>query len=520
MSYHPINYMVEKIKLAIWSWPIFFTGIITCAILLIPVRKVLKVTSTDKYCQSCHIHPHAEDSWKKSTHYYNKSGVIVHCVECHLPPKEDNNHLIEKAKTGLKDLYGFYFKDSASFKWENKRLLEHAVKIVYNKSCIKCHQNLFTKELSTDGGTAHLYYEENAEKLDLQCINCHLDAGHYNPNYIHGKMTGIPVVSSETKDLFIEPTKVTSFENYTEHIPFTSILFKMIAVKGGTFKMGSPDKEPFREKNEGPVRNITVSPFFIGETEVSWDEYWTFFIATMSEGRTDPYEAMEHNANKPDAISGPTPPFGMPDQGWGSGKRPAITMTHYAARIYCQWLSKVTGKKYRLPTEAEWEFACRAGTETPYFFEGDPKRFTQQGLRAKVLGVDTTLINSYVVYSLNSLDKTQEPKFVNANPFGLKNMPGNVMEFCSDWYAEDAYSKTDLDVIDPKGPEEGTEYVVRGGNYSSDAKDLRSAARGRTETTDWMKTDPQQPKSIWWYTDIKGIGFRIVCEPDSTINIK
>ena len=108
-------------------------------------------------------------------------------------PKEENRYLFEKARTGLKDLYGFYFKDSASFNWENKSTLEHAVKIVYNTSCVKCHQTLFSKGLSEDGGTAHLYYENNAEKLNIQCINCHLDVGHYNPNYIHGQMKGIPV---------------------------------------------------------------------------------------------------------------------------------------------------------------------------------------------------------------------------------------------------------------------------------------------------------------------------------------
>ena len=220
-------------------------------------------------------------------------------------------------------------------------------------------------------------------------------------------------------------------------------------------------------------------------------------------------------ANAPDAVTGPTPPFGMPDQGWGSGKRPAITMTHYAASTYCQWLSKVTGKHYRLPTEAEWEYACRAGTESPYFFPAAPKKLTQNGLRSKLFGADTTQINRYVVYLLNSQGKTQEPSFVQANPLGLKNTLGNVMEFCSDWYAEDAYSKSGNSVTDPKGPSEGTEHVVRGGKFDSDAKDLRSAARDFTKTADWLKTDPQQPKSIWWYSDIKGIGFRVVCEPDS-----
>ncbi len=509
--------MINKLKQLRWSWFVFFIGIIALSGFLFAGNKIMNYTSSDEYCQSCHIHPHAAITWKKSAHYFNKSGVKVHCVECHLPPKEDNRYFIEKAKTGLKDIYGFYFKDSASFNWESKRLLEHAVKIVYNESCTKCHQNLFTQGLSKDGGIAHLYYEENAEKLNIQCINCHLDAGHFNPDYIHGKMTGIPVVNTGSKEIFSVPAVITSFKNYTEQIPRTSISFNMVALKGGTFEMGSPVKEPFRNIDEGPVRKVTLSPYFIGEAEVSWDEYWTFFAATISEGRMNPEEVMNHNANKPDAISGPTPPFGIPDQGWGSGNRPAITMTHYAATVYCQWLSKITGKNYRLPTEAEWEFACRAGTETPYFFPGDPRRLSDSGLRNKIFGADTSLINRYVVYALNSSGKTQEPSFVKANPFGLKNMQGNVMEFCSDWYAGDAYSETDLDVVNPGGPDKGSEHVVRGGNYASDAKDLRSASRDFTRTADWLKTDPQQPKSIWWYADIKGIGFRVVCEPDSTL---
>ena len=511
--------MVTKFRFPRWSWFVFFTGLIICFIVLYISNKSISITSTDEYCQSCHIHPDADASWKKSTHFYNPSGVRVHCVECHLPPKDQNRYLLVKAKTGLKDLYGFYFKDSASFKWENRRLLEYAVKIVYNESCLKCHQNLFSKGLTAEGGTAHLYYEKNAEKLDLQCINCHLNVGHFNPNYIHGKMTGVPVTSTASLNLYTAPAKVTTFENYTEFIPNSAVAFKMVAVKGGTFKMGSPEKEPFRKNDEGPVRNVSVSPFFMGEVEVTWDEFWTFFASTMSEGRVDPNEVMERNANAPDAVTGPTPPFGIPDQGWGSGKRPAITMTHYSAQIYCQWLSQVTGKHYRLPTEAEWEYASRAGSESPYFFPGDPKRLSELSFRSKIFGADTSNISRYVVYSLNSSGKTQESGFVKANPFGLKNMQGNVLEYCSDFYAENAYSKTSATVTDPKGPESGEEYVVRGGNYSFDAKDLRAAARGFTRSSDWLKTDPQQPKSIWWYSDIKGVGFRVVCEPDSTVLI-
>ena len=509
--------MIRKLKFKQWSWLTFFIGLIVCTILLFIGNKTVHLTSSDDYCQKCHIHPDADASWKKSPHFYNPSGVRVHCVDCHLPPKEDYRYLPQKAKTGLHDLYAYYFKDKKSFNWEDKRLLEHAVRIVYNESCIKCHQNLFSKGLSEEGGTAHLYYEKNAEKLDLQCINCHLDVGHYNPNYKHAKMTGVPQTGTASLNLYTAPAKVTTFENFKEFIPNSAISFNMIAVKGGSFKMGSPDNELFRKSDEGPVRNVTISRFFMGEVEVSWDEFWTFFASTMSEGRVDPNLVMTHNASSPDAVTGPTPPFGIPDQGWGSGKRPAITMTHYSATTYCQWLSKVTGKHYRLPTEAEWEYACRAGSETPYFFPGDPKRLSQQGLRSKVFGADTSNISRYVVYALNSSGKTQEPGYVKANPFGLKNMLGNVLEYCADYYDENAYSKTGTSVTDPKGPATGEEHVVRGGNYSYDAKDLRAASRGLTHTVDWLKTDPQQPKSIWWYSDIKGVGFRVACDADQSL---
>ena len=112
----------------------------------------------------------------------------------------------------------------------------------------------------------------------------------------------------------------------------------------------------------------------------------------------------------------------------------------------------------------------------------------------------------------NSKNRTQEPTKMKANPFGLKNMLGNVMEYCSDWYSENAYSQLQDGAVDPKGPESGTEHVVRGGYYTDDAANLRSASRGKTNHVEWLRTDPQNPKSIWWYSDIKGIGFRVVCE--------
>ncbi|MFH0843263.1 MAG: SUMF1/EgtB/PvdO family nonheme iron enzyme [Bacteroidota bacterium] len=490
----------------------FISGLLVCAVLFYSGGKLIKATSTDKSCMSCHVHPHADQCWKLSSHYNNASGNIVHCAQCHLPP-EGEGYLVAKAKHGLKDLYGYLFKDTSEIEWGKKRLLEYAKKIVYEKSCIDCHENLFPVTLSVNGGNAHLFYTESRDPLN--CINCHLTVGHYDKNAVlheHDTNFGVTVTSNEPP--FGEPAKIAEFKNFTEMIPGTRVSFEMIAIPGGTFRMGSPDDEPFRDPDEGPVRTVTLSPLWIGRAEVSWDEYMTFFRETGSPPGTKVTQLL--NLKDVDAISGPTPPWGAPDQGWGKGSRPAITMTWYAANVYCEWLSRITGKKYRLPTEAEWEYACRGGTETPYFFEGDAGDYSSDGFLRKLFRPDTAIIDSRVIYSLNSNAKTEEPSSVQGNPFGLKNMPGNVAEFCSDFYAPDFYS-TDSTGINPRGPAKGQEHVIRGGSFRSDAGDLRSAARDYTKTKEWLVTDPQMPKSIWWYSDCIDVGFRVVCEVDSSV---
>lgn len=501
------RYSIRK-KARLWF---FIFGIIFCIVLIIPARKIIKATSTDKYCMSCHIHTDADRNWKLSTHYNNASGTIVHCSECHLPP-EGHGYLYAKAKHGLKDLYGYYIKDSSKIDWQKKRLLENAKKFVYENSCIDCHENLFPVTLSVNGGNAHLSYNTGEESLN--CINCHLYVGHYDKNaLIHEHDSSFGVIITSDREPFAEPAEVTEFTDYTEMIPGTTVSFGMVALPGGTFNMGSPQDEPLRDDDEGPVREVTLSPFWIGRIEVTWDEYMAFFRATGTQGRTEDQVAAGDDV---DAITGATPPWGAPDQGWGKGSRPAITMTWHAANVYCRWLSKVTGKKYRLPTEAEWEYACRGETVTPYFFDGDPRKFTSEGFLRKLLGSDTATIASYIIYNKNSGAMTAEPSAVKPNPYGLRNMAGNVAEFCSDYYSEEYYA-TDSLRIDPKGPERGEEHVIRGGSFKSDAGDVRSASRDYTRTKAWLVTDPQMPKSIWWYSDCIDVGFRVVCEPDSII---
>lgn len=489
-------------------------GIVVGVSLMLVFNKMEVSTSTNDYCMSCHYHEKADADWKKSVHYNNESGVITDCASCHLPPKEDGMlaYYMAKARMGAKDMWTKMTKDKEEIDWESNRQLDHAVGIVYNTSCEKCHVNLYPEGITDDGVTAHLYYDENAEKLDLQCISCHLDAGHEMPGYQHKRLEG-KIETGLGGEIFTSLAEVSSFENFTEYIPGTSASIDMVAVPGGEFTIGSSDKEAFHKDDEGPQKNVRVSSFFMSEVEITWQQYWAFYNETMSEGRTPP-EVIYANNTRPDvdAVSGPTPPFGFPDQGWGMGERPAITMTHYAAETFCQWLSLKTGRTYRLPTEAEWEYAARGGTSGPYFFEGDPKKYSESGLLNKLFGADTAMIARYVVYGASSGNKTQEPGAVQANPFGLKNMLGNVMEYCSDRYSPDAYSRLQDGELDPKGPSEGEEFVVRGGCYTDDASDLRCASRSYTHHDEWLKTDPQNPKSIWWYSDIKGIGFRVVCE--------
>jgi formylglycine-generating enzyme len=270
--------------------------------------------------------------------------------------------------------------------------------------------------------------------------------------------------------------------------------------------MGSPKDESFRDPDEGPQKNVKVDRFWMGQIEVSWEAYEAFYKETGVK-RDIGKRALAQKTNAiVDTISGPTPPYGNPDQGWGRGKRPAISMTHFAAKVYCEWLSQKTGKTYRLPTEAEWEYACRAGSNSAYFFDGQAQDFDVDALSNRLFGVDTS-INRYVVYKENSNGMTHIPQSRKANAFGLLHMLGNVKEFCADFYVADAYSAEGQ-----KEKSAEVEYVVRGGSFKSSIGDVRSAAREKTRTKAWLITDPQIPKSRWWYSDCNDVGFRVVCD--------
>jgi formylglycine-generating enzyme required for sulfatase activity len=169
-------------------------------------------------------------------------------------------------------------------------------------------------------------------------------------------------------------------------------------------------------------------------------------------------------------------------------------MTQHAANSYCKWLSAKTGHFYRLPTEAEWEYACRAGTTTAYSFGDDPAR-----------------LDDYAWYAKNSDFKYQKVGTKKPNPWGLHDMHGNVAEWCLDQYTPEGYQQFVEAVTRDPWVRATTPYphVVRGGSWEDKADKLRSAAR-RGSDPDWKIQDPQLPKSIWYHTDAQFLGFRIV----------
>lgn len=468
-------------------------------------------TSTSRFCVSCHVHPRADSTWTMSSHYKNKSGVVVHCHECHLPPS-GLYRVTEKARMGLRDVAGMIFKDTDKIDWDERAALYNARHYTYDSACMRCHADLYSLGLSQKGIEAHQHYEKTVGEVN--CINCHKAVGHYREEAI--------LVASDSLPQRERPMRRHSGEgslrSYTETIPGTEVTFEMVAVPGGVFLMGSPEDEPFRNRDEGPRHEVSLSPFWIGETEVTWNEFQAYFNEMGRPAAKDTVSGYLADTSGVDGISGPTPKYGsLATGGWEA----AYSMTHHAAMKYCEWLSDKTGKRYRLPTEAEWEYCARAGTSGPYFFDADPSRLTSKRLWNRLFGIEDGVINRYVFYDRNSRGQVQNPYTSEPNPWGLYDMLGNVKEFCLDYYAPDAYYRaykgsvlSTAPVVDPAGPLTGREHVVRGGSFLSDPVDCRVAARSRTDDDGWRVTDPNNPKSIWWYSDCMDVGFRVVRELD------
>ncbi|MBM3734946.1 MAG: formylglycine-generating enzyme family protein [Acidobacteria bacterium] len=287
--------------------------------------------------------------------------------------------------------------------------------------------------------------------------------------------------STLTRDLHarIAANAATETKPYRMTIPGTDAAFEMLPVPGGGFEMGSPDSEEGHRKDEAPVHKVRVEPFWMGKYEVTWDEYRLFMFA---ENQTDPLI---------DAVSRPTRPYVEMSFGMGINGYPAISMTHHAANKYAQWLSSRTGHFYRLPTEAEWEYACRAGTTGPYSF-----------------GADASKLGDYAWFEGNSNGKYGQVGKKRPNPWGFHDMHGNVMEWTLDGYDPAFYAKSPplMPWARATAP---YPHAVRGGSWNDTADRCRCGARVGSDAS-WKMQDPQLPKSIWYHTDAQWLGFRLV----------
>lgn len=284
-------------------------------------------------------------------------------------------------------------------------------------------------------------------------------------------------------------------KRYEDRIPGSEVTFRMAPIPGGSFLMGSPAGEEGRKKDEGPQREVEVAPFWMGVCEVTWDEYGLFMPGGTRDNPAarskEPVEALPQDPWV-DAVSRPTPPYVPMDFNMGVEGYPAISMTQFAAKQYTKWLSMKTGRFYRLATEAEWEYACRAGTTGAYSWgDGD--------------------LDEHAWYFENSDDKYQPVGKKKPNPWGLHDMHGNVAEWVLDGYDEKGYGPAgEGKRVNPvQWPEKEYPRVVRGGSWDDDADRLRSAARKGSNRM-WKMMDPQLPKSIWYLTNAQTIGFRVV----------
>lgn len=289
---------------------------------------------------------------------------------------------------------------------------------------------------------------------------------------------------------------------YAFKIPGTDVSIEMIPIPGGTFKLGSPDEESGRNEDEGPQIDVVVDPMWVAKTEITWAHYkefmglYTHFKEFESEG-----ERVVDPSNMADAITAPTELY-EPDYTYEYGEepqQPAVSMTQYAAQHFTKWISRMSGQQYRLPTEAEWEYAARAGTTTAYSW-----------------GDDSDQADPYAWFTDNNDGMLPDVGTKLPNPFGLHDMHGGVAEWTVNQYTDDGYQQfvgpnpvnaTDVVVW----PQTSTGCVSRGGSFEMDVQQIRSASRLASNDQEWKDSDPNFPKSPWWFTDdpARGVGFRV-----------
>ncbi len=292
-----------------------------------------------------------------------------------------------------------------------------------------------------------------------------------------------------------------------------SIGMKLVRIKAGQFAMGSKETaeqlraagfdvpDGYDPSDEQPVHLVRITkPFLMGQTEVTLGQFLKFYhdgFKGKLDSEKDGKGAWGYDPDNADTPFGQEPHYHPWDWGHPSQTRehPVVNVSWNDAVAYCAWLSRKEGKKYRLPTEAEWEYACRAGTTTRFWNGDDPEDLATIGNVA-----DGTAKEKFPWWTTarsrdGHIFTAAVGSFDRPNPFGLHDMHGNVFEWCSDWYDKDYYAESPE--VDPKGPASaGSFRVVRGGSWGDSPVNCRSA--NRYNDTPTYRYD--------------NIGFRVVCE--------
>ncbi len=269
---------------------------------------------------------------------------------------------------------------------------------------------------------------------------------------------------------------------YEQLIEGTRASFMMQYIPAGKYSMGSKNGR----LDELPVHEVKLDAFWMSKFEITWDVFELYLYKDYE--KTNSLKI----SDQVDAVTRPSKPYLDMTFGMGKQNYPAVAMTQYNALQFCKWLYARTGLFYRLPTEAEWEYACRAGNDQDYSF-----------------GNEVEKLGDYAWYKQNSDKKTQQVGLKLPNAWGLHDMHGNVAEWTFDQYKSGFYAEKTI-LTNPVAP--ATQLyplVIRGGSYEDLAKDLRSAARAASDPA-WKQIDPQIPKSNWWFPDAPFVGIRIV----------
>lgn len=270
---------------------------------------------------------------------------------------------------------------------------------------------------------------------------------------------------------------------YSVTIPETTVSYSMVPVPGGEFRMGSAG--PSARPDEQPQHPVKVDPFWMQAHEVTWDAYLLFMFADQANERSHPDATV-------DALSRPTAPYVEMSFGRGLKGFPAISMTQHAANKFAEWLSAKTGEFYRLPTEAEWEYAAK-GTDGRRYPWGN---FDKRGDLANFADKNTSFAWSDRQIDDGYAESAPVGSFPRgASPFGIEDMSGNIWEWCSNFFEQ--YKPTPK--TDPHGPPSGTKRVYRGGSWKSRFASLRTTTRS-ANLPNFSCND---------------LGFRIVCECES-----